>query len=174
MTKWSGLVLLIGAQAAWAHGPLGESRMLTPPGTASTAVSVEKRLRDGEGYRVLRVFDAQARQAPNDPAPHVRAAKVYERLGDVPAASASATEALALDGSNAEALALLGRLAAREADWETAAHYLRRAVTSNPTSPSAQLALGGALEHLGDKTGSDTAYATYRSLVGLPQLDAVP
>lgn len=173
MPRWIWIAVLLAPQATSAHGPLGQDRAPTSPEIATTAVAVEKRLRAGEGYQVVREFELQSAQAPSDPAPKVRAARVYEGLGDLAAATAAAEEALALDPYNAEALATLGRMAAREGAWEASAAHLRRAAASDPNNPSIQLDLGNALQQLGDQAGADAAYIAYRSLVGLPRLMAI-
>jgi Flp pilus assembly protein TadD len=76
----------------------------------------------------------------------------------------AASEALAREANHVEAIQVLARLAAREENWGEAVVHLRRAAQLEPNNAATQLALGQALEKIGDQSGSDAAYAAYRSL----------
>lgn len=132
--------------------------------------AVESLINKGESRAAAREYEVQARAAPADPAPKVRAAQIYEVTGDLVAAETAASEALKLDANNIDALLVLGRIAARQQQWDAAAAYSRRATVVEPDNAAAQLDLGQALEKLGDLEGSDIAYAAFRTLRGLPPL----
>jgi Flp pilus assembly protein TadD len=124
----------------------------------------------GESRTAAREYEAQARANSSDPAPKVRAAMIYEAMSDLVAANTAANEALDLDANNVDALLVLGRIAARQQQWDTAVVRFRRATVVKPDNAAAQLDLGQALEKIGDREGSEVAYATYRTLRGLPPL----
>jgi Flp pilus assembly protein TadD len=121
---------------------------------------------------VAREQEIEARKQPKRAGPKVRAAKAYEATGDVQASRAAATEALAREGSNIEAMQVLARLAAREGNWVEAVAQLRKAAQLEPNNASTQLALGQALEKIGDQSGSDAAYAAYRSSQRLKPIES--
>ena len=130
----------------------------TPPGARS--VPIDQRA-------VARQQEMEAREQPGKAAPKVMAARAYEAIGDLDAARTAATEALARETNNIDAMQLLARLAAREENWGEALAHLRRAALLEPNNATTQLALGQALEKLGDRAGSDAAYAAYRATEGM-------
>lgn len=116
---------------------------------------------------VARQQELEARKQPRKAAPKVKAARAYEATGDIEASRNAALEALAREDSNVEAMQVLARLAAREENWGEAAAHLRRAASLEPNNASTQLALGQALEKIGDHAESNVALAAYRSLRGM-------
>jgi len=116
---------------------------------------------------VARAQELEARKLPKKAAPKVKAARAYEATGDLQASRTAASEALAREGNNVEAMQVLARLAVREENWGEAAAHLRRAAQLDPNNAATQLALGQALGKIGDQEGSDAAYAAYRSLQGM-------
>lgn len=110
---------------------------------------------------------------PTDVPARLALAKEYlqapERLrSQVDAAQEQLAEALRQDPGNAEAAKLSGFAAVREGQYTQAATFYRLAVQANPSDALAQLALGGALDALGDTAGADAAYAAYRQLEQMP------
>jgi Flp pilus assembly protein TadD len=161
-------VFLLGASLA---GATTASAQNTPPTQAPSRETAAQE-RKGESRQVAREYEMQARANPTDATPKARAAELYETMGDLTAAKTAATEALTRDANNVDALQLLGRIAARQQDWDAAVVQFRRAAFLDPANAAAQLDLGQALEQLGDRDGSDAAYAAYRALLGPPALPA--
>jgi tetratricopeptide (TPR) repeat protein len=119
---------------------------------------------------VARAQELEALKQPTKAAPKVRAALAYESTGDVQAARTAANEALGREANNVEAMQVLARLETREENWGEGVAHLRRAAQLEPNNAATQLALGQALEKLGDQAESDAAYAAYRSLQGMKPL----
>jgi Flp pilus assembly protein TadD len=143
---------------------IGGANALAQPPSRAEAKPVDLR-------EVARQQELEARKQPKKAAPKVKAARAYEATGDVEASRAAASEALAREGNNVEAMQVLARLAAREENWEVAVTQLRRAAQLDPNNAQTQLALGQALEKLGDQAGSDAAYSAFRFL---KEMKAVP
>lgn len=167
---WVLVAVLLGDPSV----SVAQAGTLSQPASATAVAkkdrAVESLITKGESRAAARAYEVQARAAPADPAPKIRAALIYETTGDLVAAETAANEALELDGNNVDALLVLGRIAARQQQWDSAAAYFRRATAVRPDHAEAQLNLGQALEKMGDLEGSDNAYATYRTLRGLPPL----
>jgi Flp pilus assembly protein TadD len=165
------LVLLAASSATFAQtASQGPSKSAATPEERNRATESLKA--KGESRAVAREYEVQARSDPADPAPKVRAALIYESVGDLVAADTAAREALKLDVNSVDALLVLGRIAVRQQEWSAAAAYFRQVAALKPNHAAAQLDLGQALEKTGDPKGSDDAYATYRSLRGLPPLQS--
>lgn len=154
--------VLLGMFLACATDAFGQDEAPVQSGERATATQERK----GESRKVARDYEIQARANPMDPKPKVRAAELYETIGDLTAATTAANEALKRDGNNVDALLVLGRIAARQQDWGTAVQHFRRAVILNPENAAAQLDLGQALEQIGDQEGADAAYLKFRTLSG--------
>jgi Flp pilus assembly protein TadD len=136
---------------------------LTDLASAQTA----ERARPAQDARAAaRHAEVNANKQPRKASFKVQAAKAYELTGDVNSSRTAANEALEREPNNVEAMQVLARLSAREENWGDAVALLRRAAQIDPNNASTQLALGQALEKVGDQSGSDAAYATYQSLRG--------
>ena len=155
----------------WAESPPTRKAAAAPaPASNRSATSdaqINNMVRNGRGREAARDLETQTRRAPGNKTLKTRAARVYETLGDLPAAKEAAAEALTGTAPDPAAHAVLGRIAAREGDWAAAVGHFRNAVLAQPNDAALHLDYGNALEHIGDQAGADAEHARYRSLAGM-------
>jgi len=105
------------------------------------------------------------RDDPDQAAYRAQLAKSYELNNHLDLAEQHASEALASDRKNVEALMIMGRLSARQEDWQSSKDYFERAVRADNKKSLAWAGLGQALISLGDRDGAEAASAEYMKLV---------
>jgi predicted Zn-dependent protease len=131
-------------------------------GPLPSEAAIKELLVAGRSIEAARLLEEHARRTPGNKTIKARVAEVYELQGDLTAAKQAAREATAGDTPNPEALAVLGRIAAREGDWANAVVYTRSVVNATPNEVSAHLNYANA--------GADNEYAIFRSLSGMPPI----
>jgi Flp pilus assembly protein TadD len=164
----STLLIASGVQAQQA----GASKQAARPapaveGPPPSEAAINQMMKAGRSIEAARLLEEHARRAPGNKSLKVRAAQVYESQGDLTAAKEAARQAAAGDAPSPDALAVLGRIAAREGDWSNAVALWRRVVGASPNNAAAHLDYANALDHVGDAAGANSEYAIYRSLAGM-------
>ncbi len=147
--------------------PAREASPVPAAGPLPSESAIKEMMKSGRSHEAARLLEEHARRAPGNKAAKARVAEVYESQGDLTAAKQAAREAVAGDAPAPEALAVLGRIAAREGDWANAVVHWRNVINVTPNDAAARLDYANALEHIGDAAGANNEYAIYRSLVGM-------
>jgi len=164
------LLVAAGAHAQQSSTSKRPVREASPAPAANQPPSdsaIKQMMKDGRSGEAARLLEEHARRTPGNKAAKARVAEVYEAQGDLTAAKQAAREAATGDAPSPEALAVLGRVAAREGDWANAVVHWRSVINAKPNDAAAHLDYANALEHLGDAAGANNEYAIYRSLVGM-------
>lgn len=154
-------------QSGTAKRPAREASPAPAAGPVPSDSAIKEMMKSGRSHEAARLLEEQVRREPGNKAAKARVAEVYETQGDLAAAKQAAREAAAGDAPSPEALAVLGRIAAREGDWATAVVHWRNVINAKPNDAAARLDYANALEHVGDAAGANNEYAIYRSLVGM-------
>jgi Flp pilus assembly protein TadD len=166
------LLLIISGVHAQQTGTSKRPARPTPAIASSppSEAAIKEMVKAGRSAEAARLLEESARRTPGNKSIKARVAEVYESQGDLAAAKQAAREAMAGDAQSPEALGVLGRIAAREADWAKAVVYSRSLISVTPNNALAHLDYANALEHVGDAAAADNEYAIFRSLSGMPPL----
>lgn len=146
-------------------------RVIRPPAVVEEERTDESAAAFPESVRAERALvkkprDRQARLQ----AARARLAEGADNASNVEAARNHATQVLADNPNDLEALLLAGQTSILKNDLAAAANYYRQATLANANSAPAFLGLGDVLTRLGDEPGATAAFARYRSLMGMPPL----
>ena len=133
-----------------------------PPGNehAKAKVAFER----GEHRQAAKYFQRLLREDPENAVYQAGLAKSYEMKNRLDLAEQHASQALASDKYNVEALMVLGRLHARQKDWPAAKGYFERAIEEDSKKPMAWAGLSQAAIGLGDIETAEIASAQYLKL----------
>lgn len=163
MMQWS----VTTAYAAEAQ----RKRVIRPPAVVEEERADESAAALPESVRAERALikkprDRQARLQ----AARARLAEGADNASNVEAARNHATQILADNPNDLEALLLAGQTSILKNDVAAAARYYRQATLVDANSATAFLGLGDALTRFGDEREATAAFARYRALLGMPPL----
>ncbi len=118
-------------------------------GQARAFLALGNFLENRNSAESLRAFQAAAQLTPKDPAPHLAAGILLEKLGDLVAAEKEFQATIQLDPTCADALAGLSNAYMRSKRFPEAETALRKFLQLSPNDVNAHLQLGRVLRELG-------------------------
>lgn len=133
-----------------------------PPGNehAKAQAAFER----GQYRQAVVHYQRLLRDDPDNAAYRTQLAESYELNNHLDLAEQHASQALASDRKNVEALLVMGRLRARQENWQVAKDYFERAVKADNKNPLAWAGLSQSSIELGDLGGAEAASAEYLKL----------
>ena len=134
------VVVAVLAARGGRQGPNAASAAL-PQGVAA--------YRDGRRDMAIEHFREAAREAPDDPMPHVYLARIARESSDLAVANAEAVKAVQLGPGNGAALRELASVSFVQQNYAGARTFYTRAITADPADRLSQGYLGCSLIRLG-------------------------
>ena len=135
---------------------------------ADELVSAEQAYTKGQ-FRPAAVGYARVlKDQPNNLEIKTKLAASYHYQEQLEPAERLLNEVLAVDKNYLPALLELGQIRSQQQNWKAARDLYQRAIDAEPDNASAHLGLGNALTQLGDESGADVAFATYKTLTTQP------